>query len=1139
LREGFNNPPSSAKAQTFWKWLNGNITKEGITADLEAMKRVGIQEALIFNADMAYPDGPAPYLSDNWLELFKFAASEADRLGLNLGFNNAAGWSASGGPWVIPENSMQTVVFSETRHTGGVLIEERLQQPPTRLNYYKDISVLAFPSPRDNSKIKNLAEKSLAGGAIPDKLQPEITDIPQAAIIRKSDVIDLTANVSADGIIRWKVPEGEWTIIRFGFTTTGAENRPAEKAGRGLECDKLSRAAVDAFWEGGIEPVIKKLGPLIGKSLTNCVIDSYEVGCGNWTPGFETEFAKRKGYDCLDYLPVLAGYYLESSEISERFLWDFRRVIGDMMAENYYGYFAALCHKQGMRFFSEPYGGPFDCLQVGDMADVPMNEFWVGTSGTHPIPKMVSSVSHLNGNPISGAEAFTADGRNSRWLNQPSTMKTLGDRTWTEGTNRFIFHTYAHQPWNKAPGVTFNEYGTEISRLNTWWEPGAAYMNYLAKSQFMLQQGRCVADVLVFVGEESPNEGMYCPDIKALGYDYDEIGISKIGSVIAENGIIKTPAGGEYRLLVLPDCKWMTPALVKKISELVKGGAKIIGPKPDKSPSLQGYPACDNEVARIADQAWSEVIQNRSIKDVLNDMGLAPDFSGGKTGKDLLFIHRMVDDRDIYFVSNQKQQNRIETCSFRVTGKQPEIWNAETGKIETVAQWQSDGKTTTLPLFFKPDDAFFIVFKKADQQSVDQIVQVRQETAPVKVQGLRGLKIIKARYGSFLPEGLTDVTEALRKRVKEEHVTARATSGDAGTDPAPGIVKELQVEYTVGGQTHKVSIPEWGALRIPLEEEETGDNAEFKIVRAIYGKFTTNFDGLYPAPPEDITAKVSSMIDEKKWIFPVDDRLTGKSVPNNSEGKELRLEYTVEGEMYNIKIPAGDEVNLQQYVPGSRLAVEAGKLIWITPYTGKITATSISGKTKTAQVKAIPKPVEISGAWEVTFPPDRGAPAKATFDKLYSWTESADEGIQYFSGTATYRKQVFISRKYIQEGRSLELDLGSVRSLAEVIVNGKNLGVLWKVPFAVDLGKAVKAGQNDIQIRITNLWPNRLIGDERYPDDFDRSKGWPDWLINNTERHSERITFTTWKHWNKDDKLLPSGLLGPVILRTYQHMEMD
>jgi len=446
LVEGFNNPPPDARARTWWHWMNGNVSRAGITADLEAMKQVGIQEAQLFNVNLGLPYGGLEYLGEEWLEYFEFAALEANRLGMELAFHNSAGWSSSGGPWIHPEHAMQMVVYSEIEVQGNHTFSSRLPIPEIQLNYYQDIAVLAFPKPKEKVQIDGLDYKNLSN-KIRNHLVPDQKKIPYAAIINQSDIIDLSDQLSDDGMLKWEVPDGEWIVLRLGHTPIGKKNRPAVKGGHGLECDKMSKKAVDVYWEGGIQPIIEKLDTLIGTTVNNCLIDSYEVGVTNWTGDFDREFERLRNYDCTLYLPVIAGYYVESGEVSERFLWDFRRTIGDLIAENYYGRFRDLCHQHNMSFSVEPYWGPFDNMQVGATGDIVMCEFWSGGYPFFDSPKFVSSIAHHNGSSIVGAESFTGIGG---WDEHPATLKTIGDKAWCQGINRFIFHTYVHQPWDVA-----------------------------------------------------------------------------------------------------------------------------------------------------------------------------------------------------------------------------------------------------------------------------------------------------------------------------------------------------------------------------------------------------------------------------------------------------------------------------------------------------------------------------------------------------------------------------------------------------------------------------------------------------------------------------------------------------------------
>ncbi len=1122
LEAGFENPPNQAKARTWWHWISGNVSKSGITKDLEAMKAVGIQEAQLFNVHLGFPQGPVKYLSEEWLDLFKFSAEEAKRLGLELGFHNSPGWSSSGGPWVTEENAMQTVVFSETILTGGEKIKEVLAKPDTKFDYYQDIAVLAFPKPKQDQKIEGLDYKILSK-RIRNHLLPDTKTIPAAAVISKETVINLNNHFSKNGVLEWNAPKGEWIILRLGHTPIGTTNRPSPPEAKGLEVDKMSKAAVNAYWKSGVQPIIDKLGDLIGSTVNNCLIDSYEVGTTNWTAGFETHFKDLRGYDLTAYLPTLAGYYVESGEISERFLWDFRRTIGDLIAENYYAHFREFCHENGMQFSVEPYWGPFDNMQVGATGDIVMCEFWSGGYPFFDSPKFVSSIAHLNGSSIVGAESFTGIGG---WQQHPATIKSIGDRAWAEGITRFIFHTYVHQPWDVGPGLALSYHGTEFDRLNTWWNQGKAFMDYVGRSQFLLQQGKNVADVLVFTGESSPNTAFIKPEIKNLGFDYDLIGANKLKDLSVKNGTIYSAVGNPYKILVLPNSDFIKPETLEKIKELVAGGAKVIGKKPSQSPSLSNYPTCDVMVKTYADELWtSNLVKDISIVDFLKKE--TPDFKIEKGNPaDISFIHRKTDKADIYFVANSQKESRTELFRFRVSDKQVELWNAETGEMKDLVVWQkNEDGTTSIPIQLESEEAVFVVFKKPIKAD-EHIVKTTTELKKPKPKLLSNLKIIKAEYGTFLQEGLVDVTPLVANEVKDNKLNIQATRHFCDCDPAMGYKKEFRLEYQIGTSIRQMSVMELEHINIDA------GNKELKIITAVFGKFKPETKGVPKYyPTYDITEKIKAKIAAGIFEISVDHNLVdGKSVEGSQPA--LRITYSTDGEENTLSIPKGQKLNLSKNSPKSALVFEQGKLHWKTPYAGKMTYHTSTGKTKTVQVKSVPEPIELTGAWKVTFPNNPGAAKKATFNKLDSWSNSSDQEIRHFSGTATYVKQFELSEELVQAEIDLALDLGSVRVIAEVMINGKNAGTLWKAPFRISIDDFVKKGQNTLEVKVTNLWANRLIGDEHLPLDFERKgrkiKRLPDWLLNHTKRPSERTTFSSFKHWDKEDELQMSGLLGPV-----------
>ncbi|MDB6018176.1 MAG: Alpha-L-arabinofuranosidase precursor [Pedosphaera sp.] len=498
LEAGFVQPPNSVRPWVYWFWINGNISKEGITADLEAMQRVGIGGVLIMEVDPGLPAGPVSFASAQWLELFRFACEEAKRLGLEVNFNNDAGWAGSAGPWITPELSMQKVVWTETEIHGPRHFEEVLPEPKRVAGYYRDIAVLAFPTPLDDTyriadidlKASFISKSSPYGSkmGIPS-LPITFAELPIEKKIDRSQILNLTAKMK-NGILSWDVPEGNWTVLRFGHTSTGKDNHPTPESGRGLECDKLSKAAIEVHFAAFLEKILAEVGPLAGQTLVSTHIDSWESDSQNWTPLFREEFQKRNGYDLLPFLPVLTGRVLGGLEISERFLWDFRKAISDLLNDNYAGRLRQLANQHGLRLSIEAYDNtPGDDMSYAGRADEPQAEFWFGRDYFPGVYRSwewcagAVSAAHVYGKPIVAAEAFTSmPGEN--WLAHPASIKSLGDWAFCEGINRFIFHRYAMQPWkDRKPGMTMGAWGLHYERTQTWWEQTKPWHEYVARCQ--------------------------------------------------------------------------------------------------------------------------------------------------------------------------------------------------------------------------------------------------------------------------------------------------------------------------------------------------------------------------------------------------------------------------------------------------------------------------------------------------------------------------------------------------------------------------------------------------------------------------------------------------------------------------------
>ena len=413
------------------------------------------------------------------------------------------------------------------------------------------------------------------------------------------------------GRFAWDAPAGDWTVLRIGYTTTGKMNHPAPKESLGLECDKLSKEAAEAQFAGLIGKLVEDQRAVGAKSLQFTHIDSWEVGSQNWTPRFREEFRKRRGYDPLPYLPVITGRAVASQDISERFLWDLRRTVADLLVENYAGHMQELSHQHGLKLSIEAYGdGPLDNMPYAGRADMPVSEFWTGQEPL-VVNKEMPSAGHVYGRPIIAAESFTARPENGKWLNHPFRLKALGDQMFTWGVNRFIFHRYAMQPWmDRKPGMTMGQWGIHFERTNTWFDQSTAWLDYLARCQYLLQQGQFVADIAYLTSEKAPKGFPNAEPLEPAppaGYDYDTLPSEVLlNRVTMRAGRLTLPDGMGYRVLVLPASNTMRPAVLRKIKELVEAGATVVGPPPARSPSLENYPAADAEVQRIAAELWGD-----------------------------------------------------------------------------------------------------------------------------------------------------------------------------------------------------------------------------------------------------------------------------------------------------------------------------------------------------------------------------------------------------------------------------------------------------------------------------------------------------------------------------------------------------
>jgi hypothetical protein len=570
---------------------------------------------------------------------------------------------------------------------------------------------------------------------------------PSDAEIKKESIIDLTSKMLADGTLKWDAPKGNWTILRFGYALTGAKNRPAVPAGSGYEADKMSVQDVSSYMDGYTTPLKKALGPLYGKSLQYMVMDSWEAGITNWTERMPEDFMERRGYNILPYMPALAGYVVDNPTISERFLWDFRRTIVDLIAQNHYGTVTDYLHKDGIKTYSEAGGVSLesteDALLNKKYVDIPMGEFWV--KDLHPSSmyyedmRGAASASHVYGKGLVAAESFTGGNYEA-----PARLKNLADYWFTQGLNRMVFHTSAQQPLDTKPGNTM--VGTHINRNITWAELSRPFMTYLARNMYMLQRGIYTADIVYLLGEGAPSTmpfwGAGVQPATPEGYLFDYINTDALLTRVSVNakGKLILPDGLQYSVLVLPPTSQMTLPVLQKIKSLVQGGAIILGPKPTSLPGLSGYPTADDEMTQTVFDMWGDLDGiSRTMKDygkgkvywgipldkVLKTNGVREDVADHRTLNEVSWIHRHDGDKEIYLVVNRTDSTQKLRIQFRVTGKEPTLWHPDHGNSEGVS-YQMNADNTEVPLILDPKETIYVVFDKATDQKNKVVIQYTQ-----------------------------------------------------------------------------------------------------------------------------------------------------------------------------------------------------------------------------------------------------------------------------------------------------------------------------------------------------------------------------------------------------------------------------
>lgn len=938
LRHSFNAPPNQAKPRVYWWWLYNRINKEGITRDLQEFKEKGISGVNLictggYAGDKALEG--IKWLSPEWRELFRHAVSEAKRLDIELGFNLSGGWTMLG-PWVTYDNAMKKVVQSDTIIAGGKKVSMKLAQPETVEGYYKDVWVQAFRI--DTTK--------------------KLVDAESAK--------DLTLYMKPDGNFEWKAPKGNWLILRTGYTLTGHTwsrwfaypQGDTFAEGAGYEIDYLSKAALDNHFNH-LGTIILDEVKKAGGDLAYFWSDSWECGKLTWTQDFPEQFMHYRKYDLKPYMAILSGYIVKDSLFCERFQEDFDRTIQDCIADNYYGHFYDLCHKNGLNVGNEAGGPndipPQDVLKNLGRCDIPAGEFWVhyklpedgmnSRKSARLNLKQTASAAHIYGLREAQAEAFTQmEQDRTHWSLGPYDLKPYANDAFCEGINRFMLHQSTCQPPEDGkPGYEFCA-GQHFTPNLTWWEQSSAFFSYLSRCQYLLQEGKFVGDVCYYIGEQTPSlvPPQYIIPSLGLGYDCDYTNVEVLLTRMSvKDGRIVLPDGMSYRLLYLQNCvspdkeiceavsryqqlevpteasEMMSLDVLKKLRELIMDGATVIGAPPTMSAGLDNYPYADNEVRKLASEIWGDldgkniterklgkgrIIWGKTAREVLQADGIGQDFAYlNQTAEPEKFnyIHRSLDDCDIYFVINRTGKQTSSQFTFRVQGKQPEIWDPVTGEMRIASSFTQHDGYTTVPLEFVPYGSYFVVFDKT----------------------------------------------------------------------------------------------------ISTDKQGEGDR---------------NFS-----------------------------------------------------------------------------------------------------KLEIAQ--------DLSHSWEVMFDTTMGGPQKVFFEDLSNWIDRPEEGIKYYSGTATYRKSFDLSFKK-GNGERIYLDLGDVKHISSVRFNNKDLGVLWCTPWRIDITDYVKETGNFVEIDVINLWANRVIGD---------------WKLPKEQRFTRTHDVFRFDMLRASTPLTDAGLLGPVSILKEKVWDVD
>ncbi len=707
LRAGFRNPRELQRPWAYWNWISGNVTREGIEKDFAGFKNAGLGGVILMNAGMRTPEGPLSYHSEEWFELVKFSVEKAAECGMSFSIFNCDGWSEAGGPWVTPQISMKKLVFSATQ-TGGGSVSMRLEKPSEIAEgYYEDVEVFA---------------------------------LPRAGAKSADEVLALSSAMDKDGFFRASLPEGEWTLLRVGCTTTGVKNRPSQLTGRGLEVDKLCAQSVRFHLEKALGRVIKDSKGHIGKTFKGVHFDSWEVGTQDWTRDMRGIFKEECGYDPLHFLPVLLGFNVgtQAEAEAEAFKTDYRRAVSAGIEKNFYAQARRFVNENGLQMLAEPYRGhAFNESAVASQVDVVMAEFLDGGEGDIresfkpqcskemeyskkiSCVKKISSYAHMAGKRICSAEAFTARKEDARKFKTPAGLKQSGDAAFVSGMNFVVLHTCVHQPAELKPGFMLAYFGTHFNRANTWWRHASAWTDYLSRAQMLLQCGMPRADVLL-LGES--DIAAVAPDFSPVleGYDYEIAHPRQFARAEILKGALRFENGLEFRAIITaPDWKADLRTL-EKLRAASLAGIPIFGFAPkapdnlkDASENFARWKILRDEIF-TPQRAYPHM---EGLCAMLAAAGVPRDFefaslSGApKNPADFCIAanHRRMGGIDIYFLANLNAHAEKFTAKFSAASGSPQIWDAVSGEVFEAAHIEN-AQGAQLDMSLPPLGSAFVVF---------------------------------------------------------------------------------------------------------------------------------------------------------------------------------------------------------------------------------------------------------------------------------------------------------------------------------------------------------------------------------------------------------------------------------------------